>query len=107
MRIVQIAALGSALLLFPACGEPSPDISADEARLGYSIGYQVGGDFRRQRIPIDPEIAVRGLKDALNGSTSALTKDEMRRALTDLQKRVAGDGPRRLEEETPRDAVDG
>ena len=107
MRIVQIAGLGPGLLLCLACGGPSPDLSADEAKLGYSIGYQVGGDFRRQSIPIDPELAVWGVKDGLTGSTSALTEDEMLRALTDLQKRVAADGQRRLDKEARRNAIDG
>ena len=89
MRFAPAVTLVLGLLPGAASAEEAPDLPPDDAKLGYSVGYQVGDDFRRQGIQIDPELLARGLMDALEGSTPRLTPDEMRRALTGLQQRAA------------------
>ena len=63
--------------------------AAEEARLSYSIGYQVGGDFRRQEIEIDATALVQGVQDALTGKDPVMTRDAMDRTLADLNSRIA------------------
>ena len=63
--------------------EPTSPAIHDE-RLGYSIGYQVGQDFRRQAIDIEPEFVVEGVVHALAASETRFTASEMREALIDL-----------------------
>jgi hypothetical protein len=53
------------------------------------VGYQVGGDFRRLGLPIDAELVVRGVVDALTGSEPLMAPDEMRQTLADLKRQVA------------------
>jgi FKBP-type peptidyl-prolyl cis-trans isomerase FklB len=60
----------------------------DQDILSYSIGYQVGGDFRRQGIEIDPASLVRGVLDAVTGAEPGMTPEEMRATLTELQKKI-------------------
>jgi FKBP-type peptidyl-prolyl cis-trans isomerase FklB len=60
----------------------------DQDILSYSIGYQVGGDFRRQGIEIDPASLLRGVLDALAGAAPAMTPEEMRATLTELQRKI-------------------
>jgi FKBP-type peptidyl-prolyl cis-trans isomerase FklB len=64
------------------------DPADEKARTSYSVGYQVGSDFRRQGIDIDPDLVLQGALDALSGDDSRMTAEEMRKALTDLQKKV-------------------
>lgn len=66
----------------------SLDLETEKNRISYSVGYQVGGDFRRQGMDINPEILVRGVQDALNEVEPAMSKEEMRQTLVDLQKRI-------------------
>ena len=51
---------------------------------------KIGGDLRRQGAneALDPAIAARGFKDALSGSKMAMTEDEQRAALMQLQNEV-------------------
>jgi FKBP-type peptidyl-prolyl cis-trans isomerase FklB len=63
----------------------------DQDIVSYSIGYQVGGDFRRQGIEIDPASLVRGVQDALAGAEPGMTPQEMHATLRDLQQKIADD----------------
>jgi FKBP-type peptidyl-prolyl cis-trans isomerase FklB len=67
----------------------SPDRGDEKQKLSYSVGYQVGSDFRRLGLPIDAELVVRGVVDALAGSEPLMTPDEMRQTLTELRGQAA------------------
>jgi len=71
-----------------AAGE-KPDFKGEHARLSYSIGYQVGGDFLRQGQSVDPELVLKGVQDALTGIDPLINSVEMRRILMDLRKDLA------------------
>jgi FKBP-type peptidyl-prolyl cis-trans isomerase FklB len=58
------------------------------SRISYSIGYQIGGDFRRQDVDIDPEIVLRGIEDAMAGGEPRMQVEEMQSALVELQRRT-------------------
>jgi hypothetical protein len=72
----------------PAPAPETPEGSGQASQVAYSIGFQVGGDFRRQGFEIEPEIVARGAGDAVEGRDPALSADEMRQALTQLQRRA-------------------
>ena len=67
------------------CKRERLDLEGDNARINYSVGYQVGDDLRRQGVEIDPEIVARGVADAISGAQPAMTPPQMRKALVDLQ----------------------
>ena len=74
----------AALLLLVAC-DTAPPASGEATELGYSIGFQVGDDFRRMNRSIDPAAVEAGLRDALEQRDPALPADEQERVLKDLQ----------------------
>src|SRR5262245_14281749 len=85
MRIVRISIMACA---FVAVGGGRPwaaDLQGDAERVAYSVGYQVGGDFRRQGLELDPDLVLMGVMDALSKVAPALTDAQMRTALHDLQ----------------------
>ena len=87
-RMRRLSVLAVAACLFTgasSAGEPADE----KQKLGYSVGYQVGSDFRRQGIAIDPEMVVRGVRDALAGTEPALPPEEMRAALTEVRRQAA------------------
>ncbi len=98
MRPVLLVVL--ALCLLPGVSFPGegPDLGNQKQKLCYSIGYQVGGDFRRQGLRIDPERVVKGVLDALAGTEPLMTPDEMRQTLTELKRQAAAAEKRRPEE---------
>jgi FKBP-type peptidyl-prolyl cis-trans isomerase FklB len=89
MRRVSLLVFALSLLPGASLAGESPDGGDEKQKLGYSVGYQVGGDFRRLGLPIDAELVVRGVLDALAGSEPLMTPDEMRQTLTELKRRAA------------------
>jgi FKBP-type peptidyl-prolyl cis-trans isomerase FklB len=89
MRRISLAVFALSLLAGASLAEESPDGGDEKQKLSYSVGYQVGGDFKRLGLPIDAELVVRGVVDALAGSEPLMTPDEMRQTLTELKRQAA------------------
>jgi len=88
--------LAGLLVLGPVLGSAQPIPEDHTARLSYSLGYQIGGDFRRQGEAMDPAMVVRGIEDALKDhGQPAMELDEMRRLLAALKQRVSDQIPAR------------
>jgi FKBP-type peptidyl-prolyl cis-trans isomerase len=51
----------------------------------YAMGMNLGTGLHRQGLTLDPALLARGLKDAQSGGKTAMTEDEARAALTQLQ----------------------
>ena len=60
----------------------------ETARINYSLGYQIGGDFKRQNIEMNAEAVVKGIEDALSGAEPLMSRPDMHTTLTDLKRRV-------------------
>jgi len=88
-----IASLLLASMLLVGCGQgghPRPAaLESDDAKANYSVGYQIGGDFKRQGIPFDPDALLAGIEDAIGGGEALLAEEDRRQTLTDLQRRIA------------------
>ena len=70
--------------------EGQPAVLNDEAaRLNYSVGYQIGSDFKQQEFEVRPEAVLKGIEDAMSGSKALMTKQEMRQTMADVGKKVA------------------
>src|SRR5438094_7407320 len=86
MRIVY-----TCLVAFAAAGRVplwAADLEGEAEKMAYSIGYQVGADFRRQGLEVDPDVVVMGVMDALAKVEPAMTDAQMREALHDVQVRA-------------------
>ena len=59
--------------------------------INYSLGYQIGADFKRQGVELNAEALMRGLNDAGAGSGPALDEAEMGALLKDLKGRINAD----------------
>jgi FKBP-type peptidyl-prolyl cis-trans isomerase FklB len=54
----------------------------------YAIGMSIGDSFRKQSMDVDPDMLLKGMKDALAGGKTLLTEDEMRAVVTQLQAQI-------------------
>jgi FKBP-type peptidyl-prolyl cis-trans isomerase FklB len=52
------------------------------------VGYQIGGDFRRQGVEMNAEALVQGIRDALSGAQPMMSPEEMNTTLKELKKRI-------------------
>jgi FKBP-type peptidyl-prolyl cis-trans isomerase FklB len=60
----------------------------ETTRINYSLGYQIGGDFKRQNLQMNADAVVQGIRDALEGNQPQMQPPEMHRALRDLKGKV-------------------
>jgi FKBP-type peptidyl-prolyl cis-trans isomerase FklB len=100
LQIKQVSALISAALLVMS----SASIHADEAkpmslddrsaRISYSLGYQIGGDFKDMGVEMDAAAVVKGIEDAMTGTEPLMPQKAMNGILLEL-KRKAVDSERK------------
>ena len=89
-----VAAAGTALVLLggsPAAAEEALDLENETTRINYSLGYQIGGDFKRQGVELDPEAVVQGIRDALSGDQPRISEPAMRETLVQLKRKIVAD----------------
>lgn len=60
-------------------------LKTQKEKVSYSIGLDIGRNFKQQSIDINPDLLSKGIKDALSGASPALTDDEMREVMTAFQ----------------------
>ncbi|RKZ65401.1 MAG: FKBP-type peptidyl-prolyl cis-trans isomerase [Gammaproteobacteria bacterium] len=58
-------------------------------KLNYSVGYQIGSDFKYQEMEVRAEAILRGINDAISGSNTLMSRAEMRQTMADVGKKVA------------------
>jgi FKBP-type peptidyl-prolyl cis-trans isomerase FklB len=64
-----------------------PESEAD--RISYSLGYQIGNDFKRQGLDLNAEALVSGFNDGIGGGEPVLTREEMDTILGDLERNTS------------------
>jgi FKBP-type peptidyl-prolyl cis-trans isomerase FklB len=107
MRNVLMVGIGLTILSGPSWAAEAPDLEDEKQKISYSVGYQVGGDFRRQGLEIDPELVVKGVLDAQAGSEPLLTPEEMRQTLTELKQQAAAAAKQQREEQARKNLAEG
>jgi len=70
----------------------------DTARINYSLGYQIGGDFKRQGVEIDAAAIVKGIEDALSGAAPLMPPEQMQSTLMDLKRKIIAEQQARLKQ---------
>jgi FKBP-type peptidyl-prolyl cis-trans isomerase FklB len=85
----SLVAITLLVLSFGLCtaGE-APEIRDENDRISYSIGHQIGGDFKRQGVDLKPDLVVQGIQDALKGDKPRMTPEEMNKTLVELKRKV-------------------
>jgi len=82
----------AAILLFVSPGlclaGEKPELANGNDRISYSVGYQVGGDFQRQGVALNPELMLKGVQDAMSGEKPLMTQPEMEKTLIDLKRKI-------------------
>jgi FKBP-type peptidyl-prolyl cis-trans isomerase FklB len=60
-------------------------LKTDKEKQSYAIGMNIGKSIHRDGVDVDPNILLRGMKDALAGGKTVLTDDEAKAVMTNLQ----------------------
>jgi FKBP-type peptidyl-prolyl cis-trans isomerase len=59
-------------------------LKTQKEKFSYALGMKMGGNLKKQGVPVDPSIMARGMRDAMAGKT-LLTDDQAQAALTQMQ----------------------
>lgn len=87
MKLVAAAAMGFAVSTTSiAASNNAVTLKNDEDKLSYSIGIDLGKNFKRQGIDINAEAMAKGLQDGMSGEKSLLTEEQMKDVLTKFQR---------------------
>ena len=57
----------------------------NQERISYIIGRDMAANFKKQGIDVNPEYLLKGLQEAIAGTQSNLTQEEVHQAMTELQ----------------------
>lgn len=87
MKLVAAAAMGLVMSSTMATANVT-SLKTDTDKLSYSIGSDLGKNFKRQSIDINPTAMAQGISDAMGNGKSLLTDDQMKDVLTKFQKDI-------------------
>ena len=65
-----------------------PDLKDRKDRISYSVGFQIGGDLKKEKTDIDSQAFLKGVKDALGGTNPDINPQEMNSMLVDMKKKI-------------------
>ena len=107
MMVIFRAILVVALLAGICTAGEKPELKDGKEKTSYSVGYQVGGDFKRQGVELDPDLLVKGIHDAASGAEPRIPPQEMRKTLVELKRKVEADERKRRRENAGRHRAEG
>jgi FKBP-type peptidyl-prolyl cis-trans isomerase FklB len=84
--LLTVPLLGLAYGVCLAAEAEKPTTEND--KISYSVGYRLGGDFKRQQVEMNPDFLLKGIEDAANGGAPLLTEEEMRAVMMSVATRV-------------------
>lgn len=87
-RIVLPVFMGLFIIGVGFAQEKTAPLKEQKEGASYSVGYQIGADFREHKIVLDPEALAMGARDALEGKKPFIAPGVMRQTLLDLQRRI-------------------
>lgn len=71
----------------PEAAEPAPGESRTVA--SYALGFQIGGNFATERVDLDLDAFISGLRAATAGQDATYTPEQMQQAVAAFQQEVA------------------
>lgn len=85
MKLVSAAVLGLVMSTTISAADAT-SLTTDKDKLSYSIGADLGKNFKAQGIDVSPEALAKGMQDGMSGSQLLLTEDQMKEVLNKFQK---------------------
>gem|GEM_PF-192949 len=77
MAIKSMAFLGVVLLASQLFAAEAPPLKTPMQRQSYGLGVDMGKNLKRQGAEMDPDLVVKGMKDALQGDKLQLSDEEL------------------------------
>ncbi|MFI4963058.1 MAG: FKBP-type peptidyl-prolyl cis-trans isomerase N-terminal domain-containing protein [Legionellales bacterium] len=86
MKMKLVAASVMGLALSTAMATDATSLATDKDKLSYSIGADLGKNFKNQGIEVNPETLSKGMQDGMSGAQLILSEEQMKAVLSKFQK---------------------
>ena len=86
MKTLLTAILSIMLIAGYADAGDKTALKNEKDKVSYSIGTQIGNNFKNQSMDVDVDLLAKGIKDALSGGKLLMTEKEIKETITALQK---------------------
>jgi FKBP-type peptidyl-prolyl cis-trans isomerase FklB len=83
-----IICLGAIAIASIGLAQDKAQLKDEKDKASYSIGYDIGDSFKKQKIELKLDSLMAGLKDAMAGKDAALPKEEREKVLQAFQKEM-------------------
>jgi FKBP-type peptidyl-prolyl cis-trans isomerase FklB len=83
-----IICLGTVCIASIGLAQDKGQLKDPKDKASYSIGYDIGETFKKQKVELNPDTLFSGLKDALAGKDALLTKEDREKTLQAFQKEM-------------------
>jgi len=108
MKTIACALVVSTVLFFGVgFAADKPEVKEEKDKISYSVGYQVGGDFKRQGVGLNPDLLLKGVQDAMSGGNPLMTPEEMNKTLVDLKKKIVAEQREEQKKAAEKNMADG
>ena len=88
---IQSVMAGLTLFAVNATAAEPLKLEQEADRINYSLGHQIGVDFKRQGITLDSAAVARGIEDAFTGAAALMDKQDMEMRLGKLKSTITDD----------------
>lgn len=99
MKLTIITVYGLFIFCSACATTNNVAIKTEVDKINYSVGYQVGSDFKTQGVVLNSDVFVQGVQDALSNSSPQLTKAEMDSTLIALKRKIVADERAKVKQE--------
>ena len=83
-----IICLGAVCIASLGLAQDKPQLKDQKDKASYSIGYDIGETFKKQKIELNMDALVAGLKEAIGGKEATLSKEDREKTLQAFQKEM-------------------
>ena len=88
MTAKWILVVGLGLMAIPAGAQDSTAPTTQKDKVSYGIGVQVAKTLKGQGIDINPDLLIKGLRDALSGQKLLMSDEDLNTTMAALQQEV-------------------
>jgi FKBP-type peptidyl-prolyl cis-trans isomerase FklB len=88
MKLKLIIVFGVLFLVSQVSAQDNLVLKNQKDKVSYIIGMEIGKNFKKQSIDIDPDVLTRGIKDAISGGKPLLTEQEVQETMATFQKEM-------------------
>ncbi|HKZ46030.1 MAG TPA: FKBP-type peptidyl-prolyl cis-trans isomerase [Thermodesulfobacteriota bacterium] len=107
MKVLIAVALSIVLVAGCVNAGDNTALKSEKDKVSYSIGLNIGNNFKSQSVDINPDILAKGVKDALSGSKSLMTEKEIQETMAAFQKEMNAKQTERIKALAEKNKKDG